>query len=200
METVIPKEKENCKCEIVKYKTSDSQYNCLKDFDVNIYSCLKNDRITVILPNEFIVKISRSKKLVILRQKTNEKSIVTPDGTRYEYFNVPNDSHQNINIIYPGQQYQRNLQGIEKPLTIRSDEDFVRTDKNRTKFCFLGFTVKQSLFSLNGIRITIRVYTKDSNKSMRIRICPEHQSFFVVHLLENKINRCTSSEFLCEHL
>jgi hypothetical protein len=137
----------------------------LKDFYVNVYSCIKSDRITVILPNEIIVKISRSEKLVILRQKTNEKSIVTPDETKYEYFNVPNGSQQDINIIYPGQQYQ---QGIEKPLTIRSDEDFVRTDKNRTKFCFLRFTVKQSLFSFNG-KITIRVYTKDSNKSMRIR-------------------------------
>uniref|UniRef100_A0A914NXS7 Uncharacterized protein n=1 Tax=Panagrolaimus davidi TaxID=227884 RepID=A0A914NXS7_9BILA len=82
----------------------------------------------------------------------------------------------------------------------RSNEDYVRQNINRIKFCFPKFSINRSLRNGENGKVTIHVYTNDPNKSLKIKICPEHQSFFVEHLFEKKINRCTKSEFLCEHL
>uniref|UniRef100_A0A914QJ67 RING-type domain-containing protein n=1 Tax=Panagrolaimus davidi TaxID=227884 RepID=A0A914QJ67_9BILA len=118
-----------------------------------------------------------------------EKSIVEPNGIRYEQF------------------YQGMRNGIKEFLvktqregSFRSDEDFVRQNTNFIKFCFPKFTIKRSLKNGDNGKVTIRVYTNGSNKSLKIQICSEHQSFYVEHLFEEKITRCTNPEFLCDHL
>uniref|UniRef100_A0A914Q6B8 Uncharacterized protein n=1 Tax=Panagrolaimus davidi TaxID=227884 RepID=A0A914Q6B8_9BILA len=73
--------------------------------------------------------------------------------------------------------------------TFQSNEHIVRQDKNRIKVCFPKFTIKRSLKNSENGKITIRVYTNDLKKSLRIRICSEHNSFHVEHLFEKKISR-----------
>uniref|UniRef100_A0A914QSR0 Uncharacterized protein n=1 Tax=Panagrolaimus davidi TaxID=227884 RepID=A0A914QSR0_9BILA len=82
----------------------------------------------------------------------------------------------------------------------RFNEDYIRQNVNRIKYYFSKFTIKRSLKNGENGKVTIRVYSNDPNKSLKIQICPEHQSFFVEHLFEKKIYRCTNSEVLCEHL
>uniref|UniRef100_A0A914QQD9 RING-type domain-containing protein n=1 Tax=Panagrolaimus davidi TaxID=227884 RepID=A0A914QQD9_9BILA len=168
-----------CKCEILRYETGDLQYNCKKGFDINICSYEKTGRIQIIFPDEITVKTYKSKRLVIIRGKTNKISTVDPNGKLFEYYS------------------ERKEFFITTEKTFRSNEGLVRQDKNCIKFCFPKFIVKRSLE--NG-KVTILVYTSDPNKSLKIQICPEHQSFFVEHSLGNKISRCTNSEFLCDHL
>uniref|UniRef100_A0A914PC47 Uncharacterized protein n=1 Tax=Panagrolaimus davidi TaxID=227884 RepID=A0A914PC47_9BILA len=124
-----------CKCEIFRDENGDIEYKCLKDFNVQIYSYRKTGKIQITFPDEIILTTYQSKKLDIIRGKTNEKSII------------------------------------------------LRSLKNGD----------------NG-KVTICVYINDSNNSMKIQICPEHQSFFVEHLFEKKRTRCTTSGILCEHL
>uniref|UniRef100_A0AC35EV75 Uncharacterized protein n=1 Tax=Panagrolaimus sp. PS1159 TaxID=55785 RepID=A0AC35EV75_9BILA len=178
-----------CKCEIFQYETGKLQYKCLKDFDINICSYEKTGNIQIIFPNEIIVKTFQSKRLDIIRGKTNEKSIVDSNGKRFEHF------------------YQGMRNGIKEFLVktpnkgfFRSNDDFVRQDVNRIKFCFSKFTIKRSLKNEENGKIIIRVFTNDPKKSLKIQICPEHQSFFIEHFFEIKITRCTNSGFLCNHL
>uniref|UniRef100_A0A914PGY0 RING-type domain-containing protein n=1 Tax=Panagrolaimus davidi TaxID=227884 RepID=A0A914PGY0_9BILA len=203
-EIVIPKKKEilpyietkhtnychrimkECNCEIFRYGTGDLEYKCSKDFDINIYS---GDKIQITLTDEIMITINPSSQFEILRQKTEDESIVLPNGKRFEYF-------------YQGIRNGRKEFFVETPRegTFRSNEDFVQQDVNCIKFCFPKFTINRSLRNGESVKVTIRVYTNDSNKSLKIKICPEHQSFYVEHIFEKKINRCTNSEFLCDHL
>uniref|UniRef100_A0A914QQV2 RING-type domain-containing protein n=1 Tax=Panagrolaimus davidi TaxID=227884 RepID=A0A914QQV2_9BILA len=188
-EIVIPKKKEilpyietkwdgcllrtmkECKCKIFRDETGDLEYKCWKDFDIKICSYKKTGKIQILFPNEIIVTIYQSKRLEIIRGKTNDKSIVNPNGERFEF------KTQNMGDF-------------------RSDEDFVRQNKNFIKFWFPEFTILRSLKNGENGKVTICVYTNGSNKSMKIQICPEHQSFFVEHLFEKKRTRCTTSGIL----
>uniref|UniRef100_A0A914QUH2 RING-type domain-containing protein n=1 Tax=Panagrolaimus davidi TaxID=227884 RepID=A0A914QUH2_9BILA len=170
-----------CKCEIDRYETGDLQYKCLKDFDINICSYKKAGIIQIIFPDEIIVKTYQSKKLDIIRGKTNKISTVDPDGKLFEYYSERTEF----------------LNTTRNKETIRSNEDIVRQGNYHIRFRFPRFTIIRSL--KNG-EVTIFVYTDDPKKSLEIQICSEHQSFFVEHLFEKKISRCTNSEFLCDHL
>uniref|UniRef100_A0A914PVR8 Uncharacterized protein n=1 Tax=Panagrolaimus davidi TaxID=227884 RepID=A0A914PVR8_9BILA len=130
-----------------------------------------------------------STQLEILRKKTEEESTVTPNGTRLESF-------------FQGMQNGQKAFVVKTSWTAlnRSDKDFVQQDENCIKFCFPKFTVRRSLKKGENGKTTIRVYANDPNKSLRITICPEHQSFSVEHLFETKIIQCAKSERLCEHL
>uniref|UniRef100_A0A914P7Q7 Uncharacterized protein n=1 Tax=Panagrolaimus davidi TaxID=227884 RepID=A0A914P7Q7_9BILA len=198
-----------CKCELLQCMKNigDLEYRYLEDFKINIrsYKRWTDGRITEILLDGYLITIFQSTKLEILRQKTNEKSIVTPDGKRYEYFNVPNSSQHDIKIIFNSKQgIHRFANGIQEPLTepniVRSNVDSVKQDENYIKFCFLGFCVKRNLKKGKNGKVVIHHFTENPNKSLKITICPEHQIFHVDHFLGNKIIRCTNSGILCEHL
>uniref|UniRef100_A0AC35G4G4 RING-type domain-containing protein n=1 Tax=Panagrolaimus sp. PS1159 TaxID=55785 RepID=A0AC35G4G4_9BILA len=176
-----------CKCEITQYETGDLQFKCLKDFDINVCSYENIGAIRIIFPDFFVVRIHQSKKLDIVLGKTDEACIVDRDGIRFEHY------------------YQRMRNGRKEILTttqrtFRSNEGIFEQDKNCIKFYFPKFTVKRSFKNDENGKITICVYTNDPKKSLKIKICSEHQSFFVEHFLGNKITRCTNSEFLCDHL
>uniref|UniRef100_A0A914QCB5 Uncharacterized protein n=1 Tax=Panagrolaimus davidi TaxID=227884 RepID=A0A914QCB5_9BILA len=81
-----------------------------------------------------------------------------------------------------------------------TNEDFVRQNKYCIEYCFSKFTIKRSLKPGENGKVTIRVYSNNPNKCLKIQICPEHQTFYVEHFLGNKINQCTNSGILCEHL
>uniref|UniRef100_A0A914P4D5 RING-type domain-containing protein n=1 Tax=Panagrolaimus davidi TaxID=227884 RepID=A0A914P4D5_9BILA len=176
-----------CKCEIIRYETF-SNYKCLKDFDINICSIKETGNIRIIFPNEIIVKTYQSKILAIILEKTNETCIVHPNGKISEpyYAKMRNGRKEFLITRNKG--------------TFRFNEDTVEQDENRIKFCFPKFTVKRYLKNGENGEVTIRVYTNDPKKSLKIKICSEHQSYFVEHLFEKKISRCTNSEFLCDHL
>uniref|UniRef100_A0AC35GSM2 Uncharacterized protein n=1 Tax=Panagrolaimus sp. PS1159 TaxID=55785 RepID=A0AC35GSM2_9BILA len=163
------------KCEILPYEIGNLEYKCLKDFGINVCSYENAGIIQITFPDEIMVKTFQSKRLVIIRGKTNKISTVDPNGKLFEF-------------------KTQNIEGF------RSNEDFVRQNKNCIEFCFSTFTIKRSLNNGENGKVTIRVYTNDPNKCLKIRICSEHQSFFVEHPFEEKIIRCTNSEFLCDHL
>uniref|UniRef100_A0A914PI52 RING-type domain-containing protein n=1 Tax=Panagrolaimus davidi TaxID=227884 RepID=A0A914PI52_9BILA len=166
-----------CKCEIFRYKIGGLRYKCLNDFNVQIFFHKKIDHIQILFPDEIFVKTFQSKRFEIIRGKTNRSpfAIVNANGERIEF----------------------KTQTMEGFL---SNEDFIRQNVNRIKYCFPKFTIKRSLKNGENGKVTFRVYSNDPNKSLKIQICPEHQSFYVEHLIENKITRCTNSEFLCDHL
>uniref|UniRef100_A0A914Q744 Uncharacterized protein n=1 Tax=Panagrolaimus davidi TaxID=227884 RepID=A0A914Q744_9BILA len=128
-------------------------------------------------------------KKEIIRGKTDDKSIVNPNGERFEYFHQVMQNGRKEYLITT-----QNMGGF------RSNEDYIPQNVNRIKYNFPKFTIKRSLKNDESGKVTIRVCTNDPNISLKIKICREHQSFFVEHLFEKKITRCTNSEFLCEHL
>uniref|UniRef100_A0AC35GYG0 RING-type domain-containing protein n=1 Tax=Panagrolaimus sp. PS1159 TaxID=55785 RepID=A0AC35GYG0_9BILA len=178
-----------CQCEIIRYEIGYFQYKCLKNFNVQIYSLYRTDKIQINLTDEILVTIHSSRLLEILREKTEEKSIVNSKGERFEYF-------------YQGMQnwQKKFLVESQNKGTFRSNEDYVRQDVKCIQFCFPKFTIKRSFKNSENGKVTVSVYTNDPDKSLKIKICPGHQSFYVEHLYEKKITRCTNSEFLCVHL
>uniref|UniRef100_A0A914R3P5 RING-type domain-containing protein n=1 Tax=Panagrolaimus davidi TaxID=227884 RepID=A0A914R3P5_9BILA len=224
VETVIPQKEEilpyiekkydgffrrimkECRCQRFQYETGDLEYKCLKDFDINICSYENSGKIQIILPEKIILNTYQSKTLDIIRGKTNKKSIVDPNGKLFEHFyegmrngeffitTRNKETCRSNKFRFPKFTIKRSLKNGE------NGKDFVRQNKNRIKFCFPKFTIKRSLKNGENGKVTIHVYSDDPKKSLEIQICPEHQSFFVEHLFEKKITRCTNSEYLCDHL
>uniref|UniRef100_A0A914QL69 RING-type domain-containing protein n=1 Tax=Panagrolaimus davidi TaxID=227884 RepID=A0A914QL69_9BILA len=177
-----------CQCEIFRYKIGYLQYRCLKDFNIQIYSWDRTVKIQITLTDEIMITTYPSTQLEVLRQKTEEISTVTPNGKRLESFYQGIENGQKAFVV------KTSWTSFD-----RSDKDYVRQGANSIQFCFPKFTVRRSLKKGENGKTTIRVYANDPNKSLRIRICPEHQSFSVEHLFGAKIIQCAKFERLCEH-
>uniref|UniRef100_A0AC35F7V9 Uncharacterized protein n=1 Tax=Panagrolaimus sp. PS1159 TaxID=55785 RepID=A0AC35F7V9_9BILA len=132
-----------CKCESIRYVNGDLQYCCLSDVNVNICYFEENGQLTVTLAGGFIINIFSTKQLEILRTATNEKSIVKPNGTRFEYLNVPNEANQAVEMFEKNGGQRKNPDGsvvtLEEMNTIRNEDDTVVQDDSRILFCCPGF-------------------------------------------------------------
>lgn len=152
----------DCGCESIRYDNGDLQYCCLTDvnvnvsFDLNSYNLTlfyfqicyfeENGQLTVTLPGGYVVNTFQSMQLEIIREQTDEKSIVIPNGIRYEYYTVPNQENQARDKIFNKDEGERRTaEGKEEilvePVTVRSEKDYVEQYDDHIAFFCPGFTV-----------------------------------------------------------
>uniref|UniRef100_A0A914PW24 Uncharacterized protein n=1 Tax=Panagrolaimus davidi TaxID=227884 RepID=A0A914PW24_9BILA len=193
-----------CKCESIRYQNGDLQYCCLTDVNVNICYFEENGQLTVILAGGFIINTFPSKQLEIHRTATNELSVVDPNGTRFEYLNVPNEEKQAIEMFDKNGGRRKNPDGsivtLEDMNIIRDENDTVEQIDSAILFSCPGFYVSRSLRKDFGGGLTIRVKNNESNKSWKITVCPEHRVFYVKHYNGTQEKRCFHIDRRCGHL
>uniref|UniRef100_A0A914QA41 RING-type domain-containing protein n=1 Tax=Panagrolaimus davidi TaxID=227884 RepID=A0A914QA41_9BILA len=200
-------EMKECTCELFRYEHRHLYYRCLPDFKMHILprTMWMEGQIKVTLANGYIITLFESTKFQILRQKTNEKSVIAQSGIRYEYFNVPNRSQQEIDIIFSKNQgFKQYANGtkdfLNNTTTFRLGEDFVKQDENSIKFSWPGYNITRSLKNGDAGQVIVHAFTNDPKGSLRITICPEHQVFHVEHILGSNATRCKNTKKRCIHL
>uniref|UniRef100_A0A914PLC6 Uncharacterized protein n=1 Tax=Panagrolaimus davidi TaxID=227884 RepID=A0A914PLC6_9BILA len=193
-----------CKCEIFRHKIGDLQYKCSKDFDINVCYFEENGQLTVTLAGGFIINTFPSKQLEIHRTATNEKSIIDPSGTRYEYYNVTNEANQTVKIFDKNGSERQNPDGstvtLEYMNTSRNKNDTVEQKDSYIKFSCPGFYVSRCLGEDFGGGVAISVKNNESTKAWKINVCPEHCVFYINHYNETQEKRCFHSDRRYDHL